>query len=83
MHERERALHALVAQILVELLELRRGQHALVDQRAAREAREVDGVVDVVGRCLDFVLNPLAHDERMPLQRQIRESVLGDEHLTE
>ncbi len=40
VHERERALEALVAQVGIEARELRRGQHPLVDERPGREARD-------------------------------------------
>ena len=48
--EREAAHHALVAQVRVVARELRRGEHPLVDHRAAREARDGE-VVEV--RVLD------------------------------
>ena len=41
VHQRQRAGDALVGELGVERLELRLGEHALVDQRARREAREV------------------------------------------
>ena len=41
VHQRQRAADALVRELGVERLELRLGEHALVDQRARREAREV------------------------------------------
>ena len=41
VHQRQRRLDALVAQVDEELAELRRGEHALVDERAARQRREV------------------------------------------
>ena len=41
VHQRQRALHALVAEIGEEHRQLRRGEHALVDQGAAAERREV------------------------------------------
>ena len=41
MHERQRRLDPLVGEVGEELAELRRGEHALVDERAARQRREV------------------------------------------
>ena len=42
VHQRERRLDALVGEVGEELGELRRGEHALVDEGAARQRREVD-----------------------------------------
>ncbi len=61
VHESDRGLDALIDDVEEELGELRRGQHPLVDEGAAREAREVH-------RPSDLVLDPLAHDEREPFQ---------------
>ena len=43
--ERQRRLDALVDEVGEELGELGRGEHALVDERAARQRREVDAAV--------------------------------------
>ena len=61
VHERERGDHALVGEVRVERLDLRLGQHALVDDRARRERGEVD---------VGGVLGALAQAERAPLQVQ-------------
>ncbi len=61
VHEREGRLVALVGEVGEEPGELTGGEHALVDQRAARQRREVD---------VDLVLGPLAEAERHPLERE-------------
>ena len=43
VHDAQRALQPVVLQIEVERLELRGGQHALVDERLAGKAWEIDG----------------------------------------
>ncbi len=75
----ERALDPLVGEVRVEGAQLRGGEHALVDDGAAREAREVHPV--------DLVLDPLADDERPALERQAGQPGVavgaGEEHLAE
>ncbi len=79
MDQGKRRLDPLVAEIRVELLQLRRGQHALVDDGAARQRREVDA--------LNLVLDPLAKDVDEPFERQPGQAGVaigaGDEHLAE
>ena len=59
-----------IAQVGEELAELRRGEHALVDQRAARQRREVDRLV-----ARDLVLAALAGDEQLAVQLDARRAV--------
>ena len=63
VHQRQRAGHALVGEVGVERLELRLGEHALVDDRARRERGEVGA---------DLVLGALAQAVGTPLQRDPR-----------
>ena len=74
VHEAERRLEPVVPQVAVEVLDLARCEHALVDDDAGRERREVR-----VGRVLD----PLAGRVDVTFEGVAGESVLGDEHLTE
>ena len=74
MHERERALEALVAQVGVELAELVGREHALVDDDPAAERREVR---------LGLVLDALAGEVDVAFELVAGEAVLGDEHLHE
>src|SRR5581483_5769008 len=62
VHERERAREPTVAQVGVEAGELRRGEHALVDERAGREARD-----DEAGAGGE--LSDAAYDVELPLER--------------
>ena len=62
MHQGNRRLHALILQVGEELSELRRCEHSLVDQRACRERREVDGLVTISIK--NLVLNMLASKKR-------------------
>jgi hypothetical protein len=66
VHQGERAGDPFVREVRVERLELRLGEHALVDQRARRQAREVRA---------GLVLRALAQAERAPLQRDARQRV--------
>ncbi len=81
VHQGERAGDPLVREVRVERLELRLGEHALVDQRPRRQAREVGA---------GLVLRALAQAERAPLQRDPRQRSAvravvrrGDEQLAE
>ena len=61
VHERQRRLHPLVGHVGEELAQLRRGEHALVDERAGAEAREVHAVGQtVLVRDHDVTLDALA-----------------------
>src|SRR5262249_46557778 len=65
VHEREPALDRRIGEVGVELLDLIREQQALVDQRAAGEARHVEAAhVEVVERLLD----PLADHVELALE---------------
>ena len=59
VHERQRRLEALVVEVGVELAQLLRDEHALVDERAGRQRREVHR---------GLVLHALAGDERSPVE---------------
>ena len=76
MHEGQRRLEPLVRQVGVELLELRRRQHALVDHGARRQRREVD---------VELVLGALARTERETVEFEARGVAVlrRDEHLAE
>ena len=80
VHQRQRRLDALVGQVGEELGELRRGEHALVDERAARQRREVDRL----RRRGDLVLAALAGDEQLAVERRCRSRRgVDDEQLAE
>ena len=81
VHQRQRRLDPLVAQVGEELAQLRGGEHALVDERAARQAREVDAALSP-GRA-DLVLDALAHDVDPALERVVDQPVAGQEDLAE
>ena len=95
VHDAERAGQPLVLQVEVERLQLRRGQHALVDEGLTGKAWEVDGFTSwtVLARALgaEFVFGALAHHVRAALQvHDGRAPVLpvaslapADEHLPE
>ena len=76
MHERQGGLHVRVGQVRVELPQLMRGEHSLVDERATRQRREVD---------VDFVLGALAQHEGQSLEVHALGGGLttGHEELTE
>ena len=58
-----------VAQVVGEVEpELLRGEHALIDERAARQAREIKELVVVEPELFDFFLEPLANDVKLPLE---------------
>ena len=81
MHEGQGRLDPLVAQIGEELPELGRGEHALVDDRATRQAREVDAALASGGA--DLVLDALANDVDPTLERVVGQPVASQEHLAE
>ena len=76
VHDRQRRLHALVAQVGEELVELLGGEHALVDEGARRQAREVDLRL-VLGALAQAVGETVELDARAGLARR------GDEHQRE
>ena len=59
MHERERGLEPLVDEIGIEVGELSRDEHALVDERASGQRREVRA---------GLVFDALAGDERPAIE---------------
>ena len=63
MHQGERALEPLVTEVGEEHGELRCGQHALVEQRAAAERREVGLLLH-----RQFVLDALAGNEHLAIE---------------
>ena len=85
VHDAQRAGQPIVLQVEVEGLELRRGQHALVDEGLTGKAWEVDGFAAgaVLARALgaELVLGALAHHVGAALQVHARGA--GDEHLPE
>ena len=68
VHQRERRLDPLVGEVGEELGELRRGEHALVDERAARQRREVDRRRRRAVDAGDLVLAALAHHEQLAVE---------------
>ena len=96
MDQGQRTLHPLVHQVGIERRELGRHQHALVHQRAGREAREVDpvmglrhaahGLVDLVLTCrqVDLVLEALAEHIDLAIEFDPGGALwVGDEDLGE
>ena len=85
MHDAQRAGQPIVLQVKVERLELRRGQHALVDEGLTGKAWEVNGFASraVLARALgaELVLGALAHHVGAPLQ--VHAGGPGDEDLPE
>ena len=85
VHDRQGADQPGIRQIRIELGHLRGDHHALVDQRAAREARRV-GVRGVVRRLApELVLGALARHQQLALEGVARQPALGlrGEHLPE
>ncbi len=74
MDEPQRALESLVAQVGIELAELSGREHALVDDDATAQRREVR---------LGLVFDPLAREVHVALELVADQTVLGDEHLRE
>ncbi len=85
MHDAQRAGQPIVLQVKVKRLQLRRGQHALVDEGLTGKAWEVDGFAPgpVLTRALgaELVLGALAHHVGTPLQ--IHSGGACEEHLPE
>ena len=85
MHDAQCAGQPIVLQVKVKRLELRGGQHALVDERLAGKAWEVNGFAarPVLARAFgaQFVLGALADHVAAALQRHVRRP--GQEHLPE
>ena len=85
MHDPQRTGQPIVLQIEVERLELRGGQHALVDERLARKAWEVHGLPArpilartfgtelVLGALANHVAAPFQGDAGRPSQEQLAE----------
>ena len=71
VHQRQSARDPLVREVRVERLELRLGQHALVDQRARRQAREV-GPGLVLGALAQAVRAAFQGDARRRGRRRVR-----------
>ena len=81
--ERDCGLHRRIAQIGEVLLELRRQQHAFVDQRLVREARDVPGRGAFHRRCADLAVGALADHIELALERELIFDlrIAADEHL--
>ena len=81
VHQRERGLDALVGEVGEELGQLGRGEHALVDEGAARQRREVH-LFAVDAR--ELVLAALAHHEQLAVELDAgRAGGVVDEELPE
>ena len=79
MHQRQRALDALVAEVGKELGELRCGEHALVDERPTAERREVGALL-----VRQLVLDALAGHEQAAVEGDPTRPVrVGHEQLLE
>ena len=79
VHESQRRLHALINQVREKLRELWSGQHALINERACRQRREI---------CLlflrKFVLNALACNKQQTVKRNSRLTIFRtDKHQRE
>ncbi len=85
VHDAQRALHPLVLQVQVERLELRGGEHALVDDGLAGQAGEVHRLAAgaVLARALgaQLVFGPLADDVGAALE--LHAVSADDEDLTQ
>ena len=79
----QRRDHAPVAQVGVVLRQLRGREHALVDDRAAGEAGEVEGLRIADAAALHLALELLAHDVQAALEIVLRlhPRAAPDEHL--
>ena len=72
VHQRQRGLDPVVGEVGEELGELGRGEHALVDEGAARQRREVDHLVAGARtvELRELVLAALPHHEEQPVELQ-------------
>ena len=68
MNERDRRLHARIAQVGEVLIELHRRQHPLVDQRLVGEARDVPVLRAADRRDANFVVGALADHVELALE---------------
>jgi hypothetical protein len=77
VYEGQRRFHVGIAEIRERRLDLRRGEHALVDQRARRQARDVEPLSPDGRKRVDRMLHSLADDIQLALegQRVLREGV--------
>ena len=86
VHQRQRGLDPLVGEVGEELGELGRGEHALVDEGAARQRREVDHLVAGARtvELRELVLAALAHHEEQAVELDAGGAAgVGDEELAE
>ena len=72
VHHRQRRLQRLVPEIRVELAQLVGVEHALVDQRARREARDVEVAAARQRRARHGLLDQAPDDVQLPLERVAR-----------
>ncbi len=80
MDQRERRGEPRIAQVGIEAGELRGGEHPLVDERAAGEARPVEGLAADPGGERGALDDP-AEDEEPRFERRTVEADRRDEHL--
>ena len=71
VHQRQRGFHRGIAQIREILRELLRQQHAFVDERLVRQARDVPGRGAFQRRGADLAVGALADDVELALERQV------------
>ena len=85
MHQRQRGDHAFVVQVLVVLADLRRQQHALVDDCARRERGEIERLLALQRHLADPVLDLLADHEQLALEGILVGTLVtaADEHLAD
>ena len=83
MHQRQRSFHQRVVQVGEVLVELRREQHALVDDGARGKADYVPVLGARERRGANLVVGALADHVELALERQVVVDVgaAGDEHL--
>ncbi len=81
--QRQRGFHQRVVQVGEVLVELRGEQHALVDDRARREAHDVPVLGARECRGADLAVGALADDVELALEREVVGDVgaAGDKHL--
>ena len=85
VHHRQRRHHRLVGEVEIELADLVREQHALVDDRARRHRRDVELLAVAQAQRLDRVAGALADHVELALQRILVEiaHAAADEHLAD
>ncbi len=81
VHQRQRAHHAGVGQVLVIGRHLVRKQQALVDDRVGRQARDVEVFTPLNRRFLDGLFDPFPDDVELPFELGFVQDVARNEDL--